>query len=81
MKALAAELGYDIAPPSQPNAGSDNFSEFVKEFGGFYMVTGAKSDRPGTSGNHHNVKFDIDESSIFTTMHIMGAYAIEFLND
>lgn len=81
VKEIAKELGYQVAPPSDPSAGSDNFSEFVKAFGGFYMVVGAKSERPGTSGNHHNVKFDIDESSIFSTMHIMGTYAIDYLNN
>lgn len=78
-KEIAAELGYQVAPPSNPSAGSDNFSEFVRAFGGFYIAVGATSDREGTSSNHHNVKFDIDEKSIYATMDIMGHYALDFL--
>ena len=42
-------------------------------------MVGAKSDLPGTSGNHHNANFAIDEASLKVGATFMGQYAYNFL--
>lgn len=78
---IAQEIGLKLAPPRNPTMGSDNFSEFLAAFPGFYCDTGANCKRPGASGNHHNPKFDLDESALRAVMEFLATYAYRYLND
>ena len=78
-RALAAEQGLTVLPQGDPATGSDDYAAFVHAFKGFYCVVGAKSDLPGTSGNHHNANFAIDEASLKVGATFMGQYAYNFL--
>ncbi|MBC2871011.1 amidohydrolase [Acetanaerobacterium sp. MSJ-12] len=78
-RALAAEQGLTVLPQGDPATGSDDYAAFVHAFKGFYCVVGAKSDLPGTSGNHHNANFAIDEASLKVGATFMGEYAYNFL--
>ena len=62
-----------------PSAGSDNFAEFLAAFPGFYMNLGSHSSRPGTSGNHHNPTFDVDESVFKKDVELFVVYTQRFL--
>lgn len=76
---IALEVGLELAPPHNPTMGSDNFAEFLAAFPGFYCDTGAHCTRPGTSGNHHNTKFDLDESAMRKVVEFFGTYAHRYL--
>lgn len=76
---IAQRIGLKLAEPRNPTAGSDNFAEFLAAFPGFYCDTGARSTRPDSSGNHHNSKFDLDESAFKKVMEFLATYAYEFL--
>lgn len=76
---IAQEVGLTLAPPHNPTMGSDNFAEFLKAFPGFYCDTGAHSSHPGTSGNHHNPTFDIDESAFGKVVEFFTTYAVRYL--
>ena len=78
-RALAAEQGLTVLPQGDPATGSDDYAAFVHAFKGFYCVVGAKCDLPGTSGNHHNANFAIDEASLKVGATFMGEYAYNFL--
>ena len=47
-----------------PTSASDNFSEFLHVFPGFFCFVGSRSDRDGTSGVHHASNFDFDETAM-----------------
>ena len=68
-----------MAPPHDPTCGSDNYAEFLAAFPGFYCDTGARCTRPGTSGNHHNPTFDLDESAFRRIVEFFAAFAVRFL--
>ena len=53
----ARQLGFEVLE-NPPYSASDNFSEFLHAFPGFYCMVGAKSGRPGTSGINHAPNFD-----------------------
>lgn len=77
---LAAELGFTVAPPSKPATGSDDYANFLVDFKGFYCICGAhNTEIPGTSGNHHNPNFAIDEKALAQAAEFMGTYAYRFL--
>ena len=80
-KNRAAEVLADVGDESvaDPSAGSDNFAEFLAAFPGFYMNLGTHSNRPGTSGNHHNPTFDVDESTFKKDMELFVLYTQRFL--
>ena len=48
---------------------------------GFYCDTGANCKRPGTSGNHHNPTFDLDESAFRRIVEFFAAFAVRFLGE
>ena len=78
-RALAKELGLTVLAPPNPNLASDNFADFLQAFGGFYASFGAHSHRPGTSGNHHNPTFDMDEAAMPLWGEFLAEYADRFL--
>ena len=78
---VAASVGFTFAPPHDPTCGSDNYAEFLAAFPGFYCDTGANCKRPGTSGNHHNPTFDLDESAFRRIVEFFAAFAVRFLGE
>jgi len=78
-RAVAQQIGLTLIDDLDPGAGSDNFAEFLAAFPGFYLNLGAHSARPGTSGNHHNPTFDLDESVLKKGMEFFLTYAQQFL--
>ena len=76
---IATEIGLKLEDSLDPSAGSDNFAEFLAAFPGFYMNLGSHSSRPGTSGNHHNPTFDVDESVFKKDVELFVVYTQRFL--
>ena len=56
----------------------EQYSEILP---GFYCDTGANCKRPGTSGNHHNPTFDLDESAFRRIVEFFAAFAVRFLGE
>ena len=76
---IAQQVGLQLAVPRDPTTGSDNYAEFLAAFPGFYCDTGAHCTREGSSGNHHNPNFDLDESAFQKVMEFFVAYTLDFL--
>ncbi len=76
---IAQQVGLTLSVPRDPTTGSDNFAEFLAAFPGFYCDTGARCTRPGSSGNHHNPNFDLDENAFRKVMEFFAAYTLDFL--
>lgn len=62
-----------------PATASDNFSEFLHAFPGFFCFIGSHSNRPGTSGIHHAPDFDLDERALSHAVAFFLRCALEFL--
>ena len=77
-RAIAEQVGLEVIQ-REPTTGSDNFSDFLAAFPGFYCQTGAHSSRPGASGNHHNPNFDLEESALKKVVEFFAAYTADFL--
>ncbi|ERI99127.1 MULTISPECIES: M20 metallopeptidase family protein [Eubacteriales] len=76
---IAQEMGLELVDGRDPSAASDNFAEFLAAFPGFYANLGCHSTRPGTSGNHHNPTFDVDESALPLGVEFFVRYTSFFL--
>lgn len=76
---IAQAVGLKLAPPHDPTTGSDNYAAFLAAFPGFYCDTGARCRREGSSANHHNSRFDLDESGFKKVLEFFVAYACDFL--
>lgn len=59
---------------------SDTYSYFLKFFPGVYAFFGIKNDEIGSGAEHHNAKFDIDESVLRKGTAVTVQYALDFLN-
>ena len=77
---IVKQIGATLCTDEPISAGSDNYSEFQAAFPGFYCRLGALSKLPGSSPNHHNPKFDIDEASFVVGAEFLATTAYEFLN-
>lgn len=70
-----------IVTESVPSLGGDDMADFIKEVPGTYLFIGTRNDSvPETGVANHNCHFDIDEDSLFTSVSITSAYAIDYLN-
>lgn len=78
-RATAQQVGLTLIDGNDPAAASDNFAEFLAAFPGFYLNLGVHSSRPGTSGNHHNPTFDVDESVLKKGMEFFTAHTMALL--
>ena len=57
--------------------GSENFSQFLKAFPGFFMLLGAGQGKDGKLHELHSDAFDFDESVMKTGCEFMVRYAYE----
>ena len=56
-------------------------ADFINEVPGTYLFIGTRNETvPETGVANHNSHFDIDEDSLFTSVSLTSAYAIDFLN-
>lgn len=83
----AAAIGQDAAMACglrllqlPPTSASDNFSEFLHVFPGFFCFVGSRSDREGTSGVHHASNFDFDETAMLHIVRFFCACAERILD-
>ena len=75
----AEKVGLKVVKPDQPNMGSDDFGHFNMSFPSCYVSIGAKSDMPGTSCNHHNTKFFLDEKGFLPIVEYFTTFAVDYL--
>lgn len=59
--------------------GSDNFSEFVNAFPGFYAWVGAQNSEIGANMPHHHPQFKLDESAFVLGTEFLVECAMRFL--
>lgn len=64
---IAKNLGFLVLDLPILSA-SDNFSEFLHAFPGFYAFVGARSLRENTSNMHHSANFDFNEEIMIKTV-------------
>nr|WP_300346282.1 peptidase dimerization domain-containing protein [uncultured Oscillibacter sp.] len=62
-----------------PAAISDNFSEFLRAFPGFFCFVGCRSARKGGSSVHHAPNFDFDEAALAHISRFFSACVEQFL--
>jgi len=60
---------------------SDTYSYYLRYFPGVYAFLGIKNEELGTGAEHHNPKFDLDESALKNGTAITVQYTLDFLNN
>ena len=64
-----------------PSLGGDDFAEYIKLIPGAYAYVGSGNPlKETTTVAHHDCHFDIDEDALYTSVKILCAYAIDYLN-
>ena len=64
-----------------PSLGGDDFAEYIKLIPGAYAYVGSGNpSKENTTVAHHDCHFDIDEDALYTSVKILCAYAIDYLN-
>ena len=71
--------GVSYEAREEPGMGSDDFCYFSEKFRSCYFQFGAKSDRPGTSPNHHNTKFFLDEKGFLPVVEFFLQYVLTYM--
>ena len=61
--------------------GSDSFAEYLMRYKGVYAFLGTRNEALGTTAEHHNEHFDVDESVLARGALCYAAYAIEAVSD
>ncbi len=61
---LTDVLGEGVTVHSEPWYASESFSMYLKQWPGVMGHLGIKNDELGTGAEHHNSKFDVDESAL-----------------
>ena len=61
--------------------GSDSFSEYLARYKGVYVFLGTRNEALGTTAEHHNEHFDVDESVLARGALCYAAFAIEAAAD
>ncbi len=60
---------------------SDSFSEYLARYKGVYAFLGIRNEALGTTAEHHNEHFDVDESVLTRGALCYAAYALEAAKD
>ena len=60
---------------------SDTFSEYLTRYKGVYAFLGTRNEALGTTAEHHNEHFDVDESMLTRGALCYAAYAAEAAKD
>ena len=61
--------------------GSETFSQYLARYKGVYAFLGTGNEELGTTAEHHNEYFDVDESVLWRGSLCYAAYAIEAVAD
>ena len=80
---VAVELfGKDrLITSFNPAFDGDDMADFINAVPGTYVFIGTRNDSiPETGADHHNSHFDIDEDSLYTSVALTAAYAIDYLS-
>lgn len=60
---------------------SENFSEFLKEFPGFFAILGGGNPEKGICYGQHHEKFNIDEDALRKGCEFMTRYALSAIKE
>lgn len=61
--------------------GSDSFAEYLNRYKGVYAFLGIRNEALGTTAEHHNECFDVDESVLARGALCYAVYAVEAVSD
>ncbi len=80
-KKIVEAIGCTYIPADQPEMGSDDQSFVALGFPSCYVTFGARSDRPGVSGIHHNSKFFLDEKGFLPVLEFFIRYVQDYYTE
>lgn len=80
-RAFKAYLPEGCVISSDKWYGSETFSHYLLRYKGFYGFLGTKNESLGTTAEHHNEHFDIDESALFIGALGYAAFAATAVKD
>ena len=71
------EIGLKYVEMPEENMGSDDFSFMTVGVPACYVQIGAQSTLEGTSSNHHNTKFFLDEKGFLPVVEFFTQYVVD----
>ena len=71
------EVGLKYVEMPEENMGSDDFSFMTVGVPACYVQIGAQSTLEGTSSNHHNTKFFLDEKGFLPVVEFFTQYVVD----
>lgn len=71
--------GLEVKKTADLIMASENFSEFLKEFPGFFAILGGGNEAAGKCYELHSDKFDFDEDALRMGYEFMARYAYEYV--
>lgn len=78
-EALCRELGEEYVVSADKWYASESFSEYLRRYKGAMGFLGVRNEELGTTAEHHNEHFDVDESVLYRGVMSYAGYAIEAL--
>lgn len=76
-QAVSRVLPKDALISTQKDFGSETFSNYATRYKSVYAHIGTRNEELGTTAEHHNEHFDIDESALILGTICYAAYAAE----
>ncbi len=65
----------------EPSMGGEDFSYYLREVPGAFMLVGARNEKKGIVAPHHNPRFDIDEEVLCRGAAVLAGAAVSFLEE
>ena len=78
-QAIGAEIGAERFVTAEPWMATDTFANYLKLWPGVYAFLGIRNEEFGSGAEHHNPRFDLDESVLHLGAAGAAAYALSFL--
>ncbi len=72
-------FGEESVPVVEPSMGGEDFSYYLQETAGAFLLLGARNEQKGIIAPHHNPRFDLDEDVLPRGAALMAAAALGFL--
>lgn len=80
-QAVEAVDGLSLSRPDGLIMASENFSEFLKEFPGFFGLLGCRNEAEGKRFELHSDQFDLDERALRKGYEFTSRYAFEYVKE
>jgi len=80
IKTLRDSMGSNLIKTTKPTMGGEDFSLFLEEVPGTYMLLGTKNEKKGITGSIHQPNYDIDNDILIIGVKAFILIILNYLN-